>query len=397
MAILGIGVGLFVALRMEQRYTDHEPKWETSMRVAFDPQSIFPDRDLLYILILGTDYNYTNRDIMYTKNSRSDTMILARLDLRNKKLRLLSIPRDTRVQIPGDGNDRINSAYAIGGPHLSETVVQNLIQIPIDYYVRIKEEGLKHLVDAIGGIDVDVEKNMDYDDRWGNLHIHLKKGFQHLNGEKSAEYSRFRHDETGDYGRIERQQKVVKAIQKRFTDPAVLADIPKIVQVAKDNVETDLKFTQLFALASIFKSTRIASVQTFTLPTIPKDYLEGRYWVSYVDLDPGQAQKTLGEFTLPEPTASSNANPSLLRVEVLNGSGIPGKAQEVAERLRNKGFLVARVGNADRFDYTETEIVDHTGQGEGESVAKVLQRGSTLSVPQDPRQVDITVIVGRDE
>lgn len=394
MACLGIAFGIFMAFELGQRYSSQESNFVSSVRVVVEPRSFFPDRDVLYVLILGTDYNYTDRDIMYTKNTRSDTMLLARLDLKNQKLRLLSIPRDTRVQIPGEqGYDRINSAYAIGGAKLSETVVQNLLGIPIDYFVRIKEEGLKNLVDAIGGIDVDVEKKMDYVDHWGNLRIHLKKGYQHLNGDKAAQYSRFRHDELGDYGRIERQQKVVKAIQKRFMDPGVLARVPQVVNVAKQNVETDMNITQLIALANLFKGSHAGSVETITLPTVPKDVLEGKYWVSYVMLDPDPAKKALNQFTASEAPVY---NLGALRIEVLNGTGIPGRAQEVAEKLRSRGFLVARVTNADRFDYSETEIVDHTGQGQGSMIAKVLERGTTLSIPQDPRQIDITVIVGRD-
>lgn len=394
MALLGVGFGLFVAFQLQQRYTGKEPNWQTSIRVMVEPRSVFPDRDVLYVLILGTDYNFTEKDIMYTKNVRSDTVMLARLDLKNQQLRLLSIPRDMRVQIPGQaGYDRMNSAFAIGGAKLSKTVVQNLLGIPIDYIVRIKEEGLKNLVDAIGGIDIDVEKDMDYVDHWGHLAIHLKKGHQHVNGDKAAQYSRFRHDETGDYGRIERQQKVIKTIQKRFADPAVLASLGNIVTVARKNIETDMQLPQLLALANLFKGSKASGVETITLPTMPKDIQEGKIWVSYVVLDEEEGKKALEKFTA---EGIPVYNTSVLRIEVLNGSGIPGKAQEVAEKLRARGFLVARVTNADRFDYTETQIVDHTGQGEGRVLTKILRKATTLSAPQEPRQIDVTVIVGRD-
>jgi len=395
MAFLGIAAGLFVALKVSERYSISEPSWETSLRVVVDPRSVFSDKSVLYVLVLGTDYNYTNRDIMYTKDVRSDTMLLTRLDLDNKKIRILSIPRDTRVNIPHDGWDRINSAFAIGGPKLSEEVVQNLLGIPIDYYVRIKEQGLKNLVDAIGGINIDVEKDMNYVDHWGHLNIHLKKGYQHLNGEKAAEYSRFRHDEMGDYGRIERQQKVIKAIEHRLTQPAAIARLGEIIRVAKENIESNLSFTQLASLGNLFKNSSLSSVETMTLPTLPKDILEGKYWVSYVEMQPEEAKRMIDKFTAAEVPKVMQSTP-LLRVEVLNGSGADGKAQEVAELLRSKGYLVARVTNADNFDYHETEIIDHTGQGQGSVIAQIIQKGKTMSVPQDPRQIDITVIVGRD-
>lgn len=392
-AVLGITAGFFIVSKLGKNYSPSEPSWETSMRVLVDPRSLFGGKDTITILILGTDYNYTNRDIMFTKNTRSDTMILARLNLDKKTLKLLSIPRDTRVNIPGDGWDRINSAYAIGGTKLAENVVKSILNVPIDYGVRIKEQGLKSLVEAMGGVDVNVEKNMNYDDNWGHFHVHLKKGPQHLNGEQAAGYSRFRHDEEGDYGRIRRQQQVIKAIQQRLTSPLVLADLEKIVNVARANVETDLTFSQLLALGNLMKGTAMTSVKPLTLPTIPKDYKEGGYWVSYVEIDEAEARKVLAEFESDETQTATSA----LRVEVLNGSGIQNKAQSVAELLKAKGYFVTHVGNADRSDYSQTQIVDHTGQGQAGSIAKILPYATTMSLPQEgERQTDLTVIVGRD-
>jgi LCP family protein required for cell wall assembly len=406
MAVLGSAVGIFMAVKMFQAYSPSEPKWQTTMRAAFDPRSLFPGKNDLYILVLGTDFNYTDKDIMYTKNTRSDTMMLFHLDLNNKTVKQMSIPRDTRVYIPGDcykGDcyDKINAAFAVGGPKLSEQVVTALTGIPIDYYVRIKEAGLKNLVDAIGGIDVNVDEDMNYDDNWGHLHIHLKKGFQHLNGEQAAEFARFRHDPLGDYGRMMRQQEVIKAIAKKLENPLILEHLNSIVEVAKANVETDLTFQQILGLANLFKGIRLADLKTYNFPTVPKDIFEFGDWVSYVVPVPDQDKQVLEEFTSDEPASSPQAG-SVISVEVLNGSGVPGMAQEVAEKLRSEGFSVARVGNADNFNYQKTEILDHTGKGDGLAVAKYFNPNDveTLSVPQNPQNrsnVDVTVIVGKEQ
>ncbi|MBV8339252.1 MAG: LCP family protein, partial [Candidatus Eremiobacteraeota bacterium] len=136
----------------------------------------------------------------------SDAVVLAHLDLDRPTITLVSVPRDTWVHIPGHGHNKINAAIGLGGPQLTAKVVSALTGAPIDATMVVQPEGAKQLVDAIGGLNVNVEKDMDYDDNYGNLHIHLKKGEHYLTGGQVAGYIRFRHDPEGDYGRMRRQQ-----------------------------------------------------------------------------------------------------------------------------------------------------------------------------------------------
>ena len=162
----------------------------------------FGARDALYVLCLGIDYNHDSKGILYTKYARSDSVFVVRIDKQANTLSVVSIPRDMRVEIPGHGHDKINTAYsykANGDLDLARKTVEQFLGVHIDHTVVIKPYAVEHVVDAFGGVDLDVERDMDYDDNWGNLHIHLKKGLQHLSGQQAVGYIRFRKDAEGKF------------------------------------------------------------------------------------------------------------------------------------------------------------------------------------------------------
>jgi len=159
----------------------------------------------------------------------SDTILLAHLDLDQRIATLVSIPRDTWVAIPGHGHQKLNAAYGIGGPALTAKVVGTMTGSHIDSTIAIDPVGAKQIVDAIGGINIDVERDMDYDDNYGNLHIHLKKGEQFLSGGKVLGYMRFRHDAESDWGRMRRQQQVLHEIVKELGEPQNWTKIPRLI------------------------------------------------------------------------------------------------------------------------------------------------------------------------
>ena len=195
------------------------------------------------VLVMGLDENWTDSDVAYTATSRTDTLIGVNIDLANKQISVLSIPRDLWVYIPKSGYGKINEAYADGGPERVEAaLVKNLGTPAFDYYVVLRLDATKNIIDALGGVDVDVERDMDYDDTWGHLHIHLKKGPQHLNGEQAVGYIRFRHDPEGDFGRMRRQRQVVQVLAKRMRDPSIALHLPALLGVVRDNIRTDMPF-----------------------------------------------------------------------------------------------------------------------------------------------------------
>lgn len=233
-------------------------KWTAIFdKTAAARQQAFDDLSRMNILCLGVDYNHDRYGVLYTKHVRTDTMFVVSLDRNAQGLRIVSIPRDMRVMIPGYGLDKINAAFsytADGARALTVKTVEKFLGIHIDHTVIIKPYAAEHLIDAIGGIDLRVEKNMNYDDNWGGLHIHLKKGYQHLNGRQAVGYIRFRHDEEGDFGRIRRQQQVVNTLLTQLKRVESLTRIGNIKWAFQHDIQTTLTYDQLIDLAMLYKN-----------------------------------------------------------------------------------------------------------------------------------------------
>ena len=197
----------------------------------------------------------------------SDVMLLIRFDPKTNQLNMLSIPRDTRTEIEGYGLRKINSANRLGGAYLSAKSVQNLLgNIDIHGYVRINVLGVGKLVDALGGVTVDVPKDLKYQDDSQHLYINLKAGEQHLDGDKALQLLRFRNDGLGDIGRIERQQLLMQALIQQALNPATLARSPIILGTIKENIDTNLTLDSLLTLVNFGVRTNRSNIEMLTLP-----------------------------------------------------------------------------------------------------------------------------------
>lgn len=206
-------------------------------------------RDKTTVMIMGIDER--GDDV-----GRSDTLMIATLDPKKHQAALLSIPRDTRVKIKGNGFDKINAAYAYGGYKLTQDTVENFLGTPMDHYVLINIQAFQRIIDAIGGVDIDVEKRMFYEDPWdddGGLVIDLYPGEQHMDGKKAIQYVRYRDGE-GDIGRIGRQQKFMKAVLAKMITPEMVLRLPKLVDEISSALKTDMSVTELLDFAKLMKS-----------------------------------------------------------------------------------------------------------------------------------------------
>ncbi|MGA9273734.1 MAG: LCP family protein [Candidatus Cybelea sp.] len=198
----------------------------------------------------------------------TDTIIVAHLDVGRRSATLVSIPRDTWVPVPGAGYAKINAAYAYGGAHATAKVAGKLLGgVPIDAIVALQPENAAAIVDAMGGLDVNVDEAMDYDDEGGDLHIHLKAGQQHLNGSQIAGYLRFRHDAASDFGRVRRQQQVLKLMMAQLSEPQNWARLPQILKLAQKQIHTTMSNRQLASLLTIYRNVPDENVRSFTLPS----------------------------------------------------------------------------------------------------------------------------------
>jgi LCP family protein required for cell wall assembly len=214
-------------------------------------------RERVNILLLGGD----ERGLRPNEIPRSDTMMLVSIDPTTKEVSLFSILRDTYVDIPGHSSNRINSALALGGPKLAMKTVGELLGLPIQYYVYTDFEGFIALVDAIGGIDFEVEKDMKYSDSADNhvYDIDLKKGYQHLDGKKALQYVRFRHDAMSDFTRTERQRNFLKAVADKMQDTWSIVKMPQILEAVNPYIETNLSVTDMIKLANTCLNCTILS------------------------------------------------------------------------------------------------------------------------------------------
>ncbi|MGR4065347.1 MAG: LCP family protein [Vulcanimicrobiaceae bacterium] len=388
------------------------------------PQSVFGKSNLL-VLVEGLDYDYNNLDEETSANSRSDVIWAVNLDFDTKQIYQLSVPRDMAVVMPDGHQAKINEAQSDGGVRLAQEVISKFLGVPgFDRYVILRINATRDLINALGGVDVDVQNSdptdksvMSYDDTWGHLHIHLKPGFQHLNGDQAVGYMRFRHDFCGDPCRIKRQQQVLKALADkargdRFNTFIHAGDLLAVVH---RDVQTTLTNDELISLAAYFSGTSPSDIHVAQVPyTGDRDLPDGTDALVVDTTGRDQlAQDMLIDPPAPEPSPDATALAAVdahkLRVDVQNGSGVDGAGKRIADRLHQAGFIIANVGDAPSSDVETTEIHEHTtvtyagakvrsALGGTHGTVVVADRAilaPTASPPPSPTS-DVTVIVGRD-
>ncbi len=349
------------------------------------------------------------------EGSRSDTIIVARLDPATGAVALLSVPRDLHVPIAGtDGSDRINSAFALGEQQLIDTV-QDALGVELNHYVEIDFRGFERLVSIIGGVPVYLDTLLR--DEYTGLDV-SQVGCVNLDGpqalalvrSRAVEYydpgeESWRTDPTGDLGRITRQQVFLRRVVAQI-GALGLTDIGKVdglLEVAKDNVTFDkgLSNTRILRLARTFRSVANDDVTTFTLPTEPFLTDDGAEVLRLLE---EEAAPVLGIFRgtigfgsdAPRAKATTVADPEEVVVVVQNGTGVAGQGRDVADGLQLVGFSVASVGNAPRSGELRTTITYRRGNLAGaEAVARYLQQGVRF-VEDDSAGSNVVVTTGAD-
>lgn len=228
------------------------------------------------ILVMGVDHR--EGDV-----GRTDSLFMLTVNREENIVAMLSIPRDSRVLIPGYGWDKINHAYAYGEDKLTRRTVENLLDIKVDYLVKLDTKGVEKIIDALGGVEIDVEKRMKYEDPWdddGGLVIDLKPGEQTLDGKRAVQYIRYR-DEEGDIGRAHRQQKFLSAAMDSVLSPLTLVRLPRIIYACISAIDTDMptiEMVKLFPTIAIASHNGLEKIFADGEPT----YIDG---VSYWALD----------------------------------------------------------------------------------------------------------------
>lgn len=342
---------------------------------------------------------------------RTDTIIVLTLDPATKTAGMLSIPRDLWVPIPGYGESRVNQAFVLGevkkypggGPALAMRTVQEFLGVPIHGYVLVDFDGFRKLIDQIGGIDVQVEKPIDDTqyptDDYGYQEVHIPAGLVHMDGDLALKYARVRHG-SSDIDRGRRQQQVLMAARDKALRLNLLPKVPSLMATVMGAVQTDLQPGEILALAKLANQVASenihAAVIDYTMVVETKTPSGGD-----VLLPNREKIRALVD----EMFSSGNNNHKRVpgesaQIEVLNGAGVPGLAAQLAALLKEQGFDVVAIENADRSDYAETRIIDYAGNPQTVALLaqllNVAERNIRKETTAQPGAGNLRIIVGRD-
>ncbi|MCD1024654.1 MULTISPECIES: LCP family glycopolymer transferase [unclassified Enterococcus] len=246
LAVVGIGAKVYMDLSgsVQKTYESVERQLDTKRKA--EQKNVIAEKKPFSVLLLGIDTG----DLGRTEIGRSDTMMVAAVNPNAEKTLITSIPRDTYVDIVGRGTkDKINHAYAFGGAGMSMDTVEKYLDIPIDHYVAINMKGLKELVDAVGGITVTNDQKFSQDS------YTFEYGKIQLNGDQALSFSRMRHeDPRGDYGRQERQRKIVEGVAKKLLTFDGVTRYKEVLDAMETNVKTDMSFDDMKKIAADYRS-----------------------------------------------------------------------------------------------------------------------------------------------
>ena len=292
----------------------------------------------LTILVLGSDRRVGQPSL----GARSDTMLLVRLDPKSGSISMLSVPRDLLVDIPGYGQNKINAAYSFGGARLSLEVVRELLGVPINDFVDINFAGFEQVINKLGGaylmIDRDYYNNTAVT---GYASIDIPPGYQRLNGSQALDWVRFRHDQNGDFTRIERQQIFLREMKRELAGSASLTSLPRflsVMDILSHNVTSDIsslgKLYQVISLALQLDTTHIYQTHiTGSTPTING--------VSYVVATPQEVREAVHQFLHPTPAPRDVAAGAGSAGAGTAGTGAAASAPAKQRRITDSPYHVA--------------------------------------------------------
>ena len=373
-------------------------------------------RSTVNVLVVGLDN--------VEGGSRTDAIALAIFDAENKALRIASIPRDSRVYIPGRSWDKINHAYVYGGINLLRETLVNLTGMPVDYFIKVNYKSFPRIVDILGGVDIYVEKRLHYNDYSGKLFINIAAGQQHMDGKTALGYVRFRHDPLGDIGRVKRQQKFIDIMMNKIRTPAILPKLPAIFTEIYDAIDTDLAPLEAFKLVQFVTSLSPDRIKMFMAPGRTGSSKNISYWILdnhafslqlAAKLPPSDNPTVEGaenvelDFT-PEPVNMSGFDSEkiaelrdqILSIRILNGDGEKGIGKRAAQIFQRIGIEVPYTGNARHYDYRASSIIyppsdDDSGRQGAMALAELCGIKNERLVQPDKRAVSLTLILGHDK
>jgi LCP family protein required for cell wall assembly len=340
------------------------------------------------ILILGSDARPD--ELKRGEVGRTDTMQVFVADRATPRAALLSVPRDLWVSIPGYGQERINAAYELGGSQTAKQTVSNVLAQRIDRYLVIGLQGVRDIVDAVGGVDITVPQAIHDDtfptDDYGYQTVDIPAGRQHMDGDLALKYARTRHQDN-DFARTARQQQVLAAVRNAMLNPINWVRIPAVLTAVTGSIKTDVNPLDVIAVgAAILRNP--GEPDRMVVDTALVTELTGRDGAYLLeptpDLKPAVARFLGG-------SAASTS------VEVLNGAGVSGLAARTADRLAQAGFVIAGVGDAPRTQPQTSILAKPGARSAAEQIASALGLPSNrISTSASLSTADVQITLGSD-
>lgn len=343
------------------------------------------------ILVIGQSQNLT------------DTLLVCSYDPKIQDVALLSIPRDTfvgRNKNTATGFDKINALYQIDPDKLLKKV-NDITGLGINYYIKVDTQGLKDLVDSVGGIYFDVPIDMDYDDSSQKLSIHLKAGYQLLDGNKAEQVLRFRHNNNGstypaeygqeDIGRMKTQRAFITEVIKQVAKPENITKVDDYIKIANNNVETNFNIWNLKDYAPYAIDFNADNIKTETLPGVPEKC--NGVWL-YIH-NKKQTEQIVKELFKTELTEEQEKN-SKIKISILNGTSDDMNLNNLKSLLEESGYTVVSTGNTTRTE--KTAIINRTNQDSSvcDSLKDTVGVGMISNSGSSKNGVDFTIIIGSD-
>lgn len=343
------------------------------------------------ILVVGQSQNLT------------DTILVCTYDPKIQDVSMLSIPRDTfvgRNKNYATGNDKINALYQTD-PEKLVAAVNDLTGLELKYYIKVDTKGLRDLVDSIGGIDFNVPIDMDYDDESQDLHIHLKAGKQHLNGDKAEQVVRFRHNNDGssypteygdqDLGRMKTQRAFIAEVIKQVVKVENFNKVDDYIRIANQNVETNFNLWSLKDYAPYAIDFDSNNIKSAALPGAPVMY--NSLW--FYECNRKETQELVNEMFKKGVNEVQSKN-SEIKVSILNGTNDDSKLEKMKNLLKENGYTISSTGTTTTAQ--TTAIINRTQQSE--AVATDLKNtigvGVISTAGASSNGVDFTIIIGSD-
>lgn len=376
-----IGTGIYLLYNLS-RLNDNSESLESS---------IPNNKDFVNILAMGVDIGDPKNP---NDPKRTDTMMIINYNIKKDRLAIISIPRDTLIKINGNSK-KINQAHAIGGVKKAVSEVEDLLNIKVDYYGKIDYSGFRKLIDSIGGVDMEITRNMKYDDYAQNLHIDFKKGTTvHMDGKKAEEFFRWRknNDGTGfvdgDIGRIGNQQEFINKVFEKIKSPSIIPRIPGIISTLPEYVKTNMNTTDMLAYALRFSKVKHENMYVKTLGGEAK-YINR---ISYFIYDP---KANTDIISLISDVNYNNVSREKLNVKILNQTNKVGLAKDLGDSITKKGYKNIVTGNI--TGDKKTKIIFY---GIDEETAKLLKKDFNIDNVEFNKEkkdkFDMVVLLGYD-